>query len=122
MGNKASFFDEKNFAQARVGEAFVGFEYDETEEVLSAQALVYRFRKEPRDAILDALFGEETAANSGGGGRLVFDGATLSLYLQKDFAEKTGDEEFYEQINELAGASLVWSGEIFARAAEKANG
>lgn len=121
LGKQASFFDEKNFAQARIGEAFIGFEYGEADGVLSAQALIYRFRKPPRDEILDAVLAEETDANAGGG-RIVFAGESLSLYLQKDFAEIVVDKQFYEQINRLARASLEWSGEILARVAEKANG
>ena len=42
----------------RIGEALIGFEYDETEEILSAQALIYRFRGEPQDNVLDAVFAE----------------------------------------------------------------
>ena len=121
LGNEASFFDEKSFVQARIGEAFVGFEYDEREEILLAQALIYRFRSEPRDKVLDAIFAEENETNNGGG-RIVYNSETLSFYLQKDFTEKIGDEQFYKQINNLAQASLRWSDEILARAAEKANG
>jgi hypothetical protein len=121
LGNEDYFFNEKNFVQARIGEAFVGFEYDEREEILLVQALIYRFRSEPQDKVLDAIFAEENETNNGGG-RIVFDSETLSFYLQKDFTEKIGDEQFYKQINNLAQASLRWSGEILARAAEKANG
>lgn len=121
LGKKASFFDEKNFVKARIGEAFVGFEYDEREEILLAQALIYRFRSEPRDKVLDAIFAEENETNNGGG-RIVYNSETLSFYLQKDFTEKIGDEQFYKIINNLAQASLRWSDEILARAAEKANG
>ncbi len=121
LGNEDYFFNEKNFVQARIGEAFVGFEYDEREEILLAQALIYRFRSEPQDKILDAIFAEENETNNGGG-RIVFDSETLSFYLQKDFTEKIGDEQFYKQISHLAQASLRWSDEILARAAEKATG
>jgi len=57
LGENASFFDEQNHAEARIGEAVIGFEYDEAEEILSAQALIFRFRSEPQDNILDAVFG-----------------------------------------------------------------
>ena len=121
LGKQASFFDEKNFVQARIGEAFVGFEYDEREEILLAQALIYRFRSEPQDKVLDAIFAEENETNNGGG-RIVYNSETLSFYLQKDLTERIGDEQFYKQINNLAQASLRWSDEILTRAAEKANG
>ena len=117
---KASFFDEKNHAEARIGEAVIGFEYDEAEEVLSAQALIYRFRHAPKDNVLDAVFGEESEANSGGG-RVVFNSENFAFYLQRDFQEKVGENVFYEGINRLAQASLRWNSEILTQAAEKAN-
>ena len=120
LGEKASFFDEKMSVETRIGETLVGFEYDETEEILSAQALIYRFRSEPKDNVLDAIFGEESDATSGGG-RVVFNSETFTFYLQRDFKEKVGDNVFYEDVNRLAQASLRWSSEILTQAAEKAN-
>ena len=120
LGEKASFFNEKNFVEARIGEAVMGFEYDEAEDVLSAQALIYRFRNEPKDNVLDAIFAEESEANSGGG-RLVFNSENFAFYLQRDFTEKIGENVFFEGINRLAQASLRWNSEILTKAAEKAN-
>ena len=120
IGENASLFDEKNYLQARIGEAYVGFEYNETEELLSVQALIYRFRSSQKDKILDAVFAEETKQNTGGG-RVVFDSDNSAFYLQKDFCEKMDDRNFYWEINSLAQASLIWSSEILANAAEKAN-
>ncbi|MDQ3800210.1 MAG: hypothetical protein M3384_12215, partial [Acidobacteriota bacterium] len=105
LGSEASLFNEQKFVQARVGESFVGFEFDEADDALSCQALIYRFRREPRDEVLDAIFAEESEANSGGG-RIVFDSQTFSLYLQRDFTEKTDDASFYEQVSRLARASI----------------
>lgn len=121
LGNKASFFDEKNFVAVRIGEAFVGFKYDAADALLAAQASIYRFRNEPSDAVLDGIFAEENAANSGGG-RIVFDSETRSVYLQKDFLETVDDRIFYEQINQLAAASLQWNNEILQQVAEKVSG
>ena len=118
---KASFFDAKNYVEARVGESVIGFEFDEDEAILSAQALMYRFRSAPEDKILDAVFGEESEANSGGG-RVVFNSENFAFYLQRDFTEHVGDNFFYEAINKLAQASLRWNSEILAQAAEKVNG
>lgn len=117
---KTSFLDRKSYVEARIGETLIGFEYDENAHILSSQALIYRFRKEPPDNILDAVFAEETDANNGGG-RVVFNSETNTFYLQRDFTEKIGDNVFYEGINRLAQASLRWSAEILANAAEKAN-
>ena len=119
LGEKASFPKGKNFVRARIGEAVVGFEYEEATGHLSAQALVYRFRGEPRDEVLDAVFAQETETNSGGG-RVVFNSENLAFYLQKDYDEVTGDEQFYESVNVLAIASTEWNAEILTRAAETA--
>jgi hypothetical protein len=116
---KISFSDVKLYVEARLGEALIGFEYDETEEILSAQALIYRFRNPPADNVLDAVFAEENESNSGGG-RLVFNSENSAFYLQRDFQEKVGDNVFYEGINRLAQASLRWHSEILTTAAEKA--
>jgi hypothetical protein len=118
LGSEASLFNEQKFVQARVGESFVGFEFDEADNVLSCQALIYRFRRAPRDEVLDAIFAEESETNSGGG-RIVFDSDTFSLYLQRDFDEKIDDASFYERVNRLAQASIVWNGEIVGNAAAK---
>jgi len=120
LGEKASFFDEKNFVEARIGETLIGFEYDETEEILSAQALIYRFRSEPKDSVLDAIFSEESDATSGGG-RVVFNSENFAFYLQRDFKDKIAEDIFYEAVNKLAQASLHWNNEILMKAAEKAN-
>jgi hypothetical protein len=116
LGIEAAVPDEKNHVQARVGESVLGFEYDEADGSLSCQALIYRFRREPRDEILDALFAAESETNNGGG-RIVFDSEAFSLYLQRDFTEKTDERLFYEQVNRLARASLEWNGEIVGQAA-----
>jgi hypothetical protein len=116
---KASFFNDESHTEARIGESLIGFEYDEQAEILSAQALIYRFRNEPQDKVLDAVFAEESESNSGGG-RVVFNSENSAFYLQRDFQEKVGDNVFYEGINRLAQASLRWNSEILTNAAEKA--
>ena len=116
LGEKVVLDDKRTAVKARVGEAFVGFEYDAADGLLACQALVYRFRSEPRDEILDAAFAEGDDAT--GGGRVVFDSATRALYLQRDFAEKMPDEEFYAAVNRLALASLEWSSRRLGALAE----
>lgn len=117
LGKQASFFEATNLVKIRIGEAFLGFEFVEEANLLSCQALIYRFRRAPTDEVLRAVFAEENETNNGGG-RVVFD--ELTLYLARDFTEITDDEEFYDQINQLAAASLKWNGEVLQRAAEKA--
>ena len=121
IGEKsATFFDRNPFVEARIGEALIGFKYDEREEILAVQALIHRFRREPEDSVLDAVFAEETEANNGGG-RLVFNSENLAFYLERDIQEKIGDHVFYEVITDLARESLRWHREILTQAAEKVN-
>ncbi len=91
LGNEATFFDEKKFVQARIGEALVGFEYDEREEILLVQALIYRFRSKPRDKVLDAIFAEENETNDGYGSTSPED-ESRSLYPYSACTEKIGEQ------------------------------
>jgi hypothetical protein len=81
LGEKTtSFFAPKPYVETQIGEALIGFEYDDDEEILSVQALIYRFRNEPQDNILDAVFAEESDATTGGG-RVVFKTDKMDLYI-----------------------------------------
>ncbi len=120
LGEKITLFDNKNFVEARIGETLIGFEFNEVEELMSVQALIYRFRSEPQDKVLDSIFNEESYTNNGGG-RIVFNSENFAFYLQKDFVEPLDNNDFYNEINELAQASLLWNSEILMRAAAKAN-
>lgn len=114
-----ALFEAANSVKVQIGEAFLGFEWVEDANLLSCRALIYRFRRQPRDEVLQAVFAEENETNNGGG-RVVFD--ELTLRLQRDFAEIVADELFYQQINRLAAASMKWNGEILQRAAETVSG
>lgn len=118
LGNKASFFEDTNFVKTQIGEAFLGFEFNDEANLLSCRALIYRFRHAPQDEVLRAIYAEENETNDGGG-RVVFDGKELTLYIEHDFTEIIGDEQFYSRVNQLAHASLKWNGEILQRAAQK---
>ena len=66
--------------------------------------------------MLDAAFAVDESAT--GGGRVVFDSAALALYLQRDFAEKMPEEEFFAAVSRLALASLEWSSHRLGALAE----
>jgi hypothetical protein len=121
LGITASFFEDKNFAKAAIGESVIGFEFDAASGGLSARALIYRFRQKPKPVMLDAIFAEEKTAATGGGS-LRFDNEEMSLFLERAFTEKISDEEFYDAVNRLAQASLVWSGQLLQKIAEKIHG
>lgn len=121
LGITASFFEDKNFAKATVGEALIGFEFVETDGILNAQALIYRFRNSPNPTLIEALITEQKNSPTGGG-NVHFETEDLSLFLEKSFTNKLSDEEFYQQISELAQASLVWSSQILPQIAVKVHG
>lgn len=119
IGDKEpDIFKSKNFAKAMIGEAIMGFVYQD-DETLSCQSLIYRFRRKPQDAIMNAI--EEESRNApNGGGEIAFDEENFTLVLQKNYVEKTEQEEFFNDMQNLAQASLVWSNEVLSRVAEKA--
>lgn len=119
LGIKASFFKDKNFVIANVGEVVLGFEFIENEEKLKTKALIYRFRNAPKPEILNAIFAEASEAISGGG-QIFFDKNELSLFLEKDFTENLDTDIFRKQVNILAQASLFWSNRKLRQIAEKA--
>ncbi|CAN5695559.1 hypothetical protein BH20ACI4_BH20ACI4_11450 [soil metagenome] len=121
IGITASFFEDKNFAKATIGEALIGFEFAETEGVLNAQALIYRFRNAPNQKVVEAIFAEQQNTETGGG-KINFDSEDFSLFLEKSFTGKNADEEFYKQINLLAQTSLIWSSQILPQIAEQVHG
>lgn len=121
IGITASFFEDKNFAKATIGEALIGFEFVEAEGTLNAQALIYRFRNTPNPTLIEALITEQKNSATGGG-NVRFETEDLSLFLEKSFTEKLSDEEFYSEINQMAQTSLIWSSQILPQIAVRVHG
>lgn len=118
LGITVSVLNDNNFVKATAGEAVIGFEFVETEGVLIAKALIYRFRNNPNPLLIEALIAEQKNSDTGGGS-VNFAADDLSLSLEKTFGEKLSNEEFYEQVNRMAQASLVWSNQILPQIAEQ---
>lgn len=113
-----SIFEEKNFVKANLGDAIMGFVYN-GDETLKCQSLIYRFRKPPKDSVMEAIeFESQNAPN--GGGEVAFDEENRTLLLQKDYKQKVAEEDFYSDMQQLAEASLVWSNEVLQKVAERA--
>ena len=104
---------------ASIGEAFLQFEYVDAEQALAVLAVIYRFRTEPRPGVVEAVLAAATEANTGGG-RLVLEGGR-ALVLRRGFTDSVPDRRFADDVEVLAGASLLWVHDLFARAAEQAN-
>lgn len=119
LGDKnPSIFEEKNFVKAMLGDAIMGFVYN-GDETLKCQSLIYRFRKTPKDSVLEAIEIESKNAPDGGG-EIAFDDENFTLLLQKDYKKSVSDEEFYSDMQKLAEASLIWSNEVLQKVAERA--
>jgi hypothetical protein len=107
--------------QMRLGESVVGFEFDAESESIISRALVYRFRKAPAENALSAIMSLGGPENTGGG-QLTFDSQTTTLFIERRFAERLDDAAFYDDINRLAQASILWSTKLLADAAEQSAG
>lgn len=105
--------------KANIGEAVLGFVFNDAEQILICEALIYRFRRFPRSELLAAL--KQTAANEAetGGGKLNFDSVTLTLSLIRQYSQNIDSAKFFAQMQNLAAASLLWSGTILDRVADK---
>lgn len=114
-------FTNGEAVKANIGEAILGFVFKEADQTLICEALIYRFRRYPRPEILAEL--NKAAANKAdmGGGELNFDAATITLSLVRQYAEAVDAAEFLAQMQNLAAASLHWSGTILNRVADKQN-
>ncbi len=119
LGDKnASVLEERDFVKANIGDAIMGFVY-RNEETLMCQSLIYRFRNRPKENILKAIDAESKDAPNGGG-EVAFDPENFTLVLQKDYKAKVSEEDFFNDMEKLAQASLVWSNEVLQRVAERA--
>ncbi len=114
----STVFDNKNFAKAMIGEAIMGFVYNGNNN-LKCQSLIYRFRTSPKESVMNAIEKESKNAPKGGG-EIAFDDENFTLVLQKDYEDNVSTEDFYDDMQKLAQASLVWSSEVMQRVAVRA--
>jgi hypothetical protein len=113
-------FDERDACGAMLGASELFFEYQPERQSLKSLALVYRFRAEPKEQILNALKREATTkAADTGGGALEYQPENLGLYLRRTYENSVAAGEFNEEIKRLAAASLVWGNEILDRVASR---
>lgn len=118
LKEKKNSLKAENTVQFNLGSVCLFFGYDESEKNLSVQALIYRFRKVPNKTVLNLIFAEESKKNTGGG-RVVFDSKTNAFFIQRDFSARMMDVDFYQAINNVAQASLIWNNQIMGDVAGK---
>lgn len=117
---KAGFaFEQSNFVKANIGEAVLGFEFREDEQILACHALIYGFQNVPRPAVLREIEAAEKNGAETGGGEIVFDPENLTLLLVKIYFKNIELLLFAAQMQKLATASLIWSSLILDRVAAK---
>ena len=112
-----SIFEGNNFVKATLGDAIMGFVYED-DDTLKCQSLIYRFRKKPKEAVMNAI--EIESQNAPNGADIAFDEANFTLVLQKNYTEKISDDDFYKTMQGLAESSFVWSNEILDKVAKRA--
>lgn len=117
---KANFvFGQSNFVKANIGEAVIGFEYRKDEQTLACHALVYRFRRQPRAAVLREITAAAKNGATTGTGDICFDPQKLTLSLVKIYREEIDSRLFARQMQQIAHASMIWSSTILERVAAK---
>lgn len=119
---KADFaFKQSNAVKANIGEAILGFEFQEHEQSLACHALIYRFHRAPRPAVLRELKVAEKNGAETAGGEIVFDAENRNLSLVKVYFKNIEPLMFAAQMQKLATASLIWSSLILDRVATKSS-
>jgi hypothetical protein len=68
-------------------------------------AVIYRFRTEPRPGVVETALAAATEANTGGGRFVLEDGR--ALVLRRGFTNSVPDCRFADDVEVLAGASLL---------------
>lgn len=119
FGKKSAPFEFADSVKANIGETVIGFEYRNDKGILACSALIYRFRREPRPAVLREIEKAAAAGADTGGGEIVFDAENLTLSLCRKYSEMTEPLKFTAQMQRLATASLLWSSQILDRIADK---
>lgn len=117
IGRADAANDSAGPLQVRLGESVIGLEFDDQTGAIAARALIYRFRKAPAEKTLASIIAFGNPDNTGGG-NLIYDASATTLFLERRFPERTDDRDFYDDINRLAQASILWSTKLLADAAE----
>lgn len=103
-----------------LGSAEVFFIYDAATETLHAHALIFRFpatspTATPPPALLLEIERENLASSAKNTGKLNYQPENKGLYLSQAFTEAIAPETFYDQMQKLTVASLIWARESFAQ-------
>lgn len=98
------------------------FEYLPGKQALHVFALCYRFRKPPRDGLIEAFHEEERRGTNTGGGSVEFLPENGGLYLGRTYTQRTEPARFIEETNKLGQAATYWAQEVFPAVATKVFG
>lgn len=98
------------------------FEYSQQHQALKASALIYRFRQAPKPGLVEGFRHEESAGTDAGGGHVDYMPESKGLFLSRTYTQVPQQTLFQSDMKRLADASLVWSGEVADRVADKVFG
>ena len=114
--------NQNNFGAASVGEGQIYWEFQSANNHLLCSALIYRFTKPARPALLKECHNECANGADSGGGWLDYQEANQGLFLSRAYSKSPAPAEFIAQQQELLRASLWWSREVLDRVADKVVG
>lgn len=110
----------KDAGGAMFGSAELFFQYQPEQKILKCLALIYRFRVEPKERVMDALKREElTKAAHAEDAELEYQPENRGLYLTREYQERVASEQFNEEIRRLAETSLAWADKVLDRLASQ---
>lgn len=122
-GTNTSGLNENNLGGLGLGSGDVYFEYQLARHTLKCSALIYRFRKDPKLAVIEGFYqAERERWADTGGGSLEFQTENKGLYLSRSYDQSLPDNEFERDLKRLLKAAEVWGDEVLNRVADRAGG
>jgi hypothetical protein len=124
MGVEGAGLNKNDTGGLLLGEGELFFEYHRAlftmeEPSLQCSALIYRFRDEPRDGLIDAFKAEEAGGTPTGGGTIEYDSATKGLFLTRAYVRTVDEKAFREDMTRLVRAGRRWGNEVLARVSQR---
>ena len=113
--------NDKGLGGASLELGDIYFEYLPEQAALKCNALIYRFRKPPNPAVIDAFYDEGTRTDTGGG-EIDFQVESQSVFLARVYDRRVDAKTFAAELDTLLAASHLWRNEVVVRVADQAYG
>ncbi len=123
QGVESEGLNENNVGGASIGDLAIYFEYLPEQEALKCSALIYKFREDPKEGIIDGFKEEEEFERfSTGGGFVDYQPENKGLFLSRVYEEYVEELDFVNDLEQLLGASRVWGNEVLERVSARVFG